>query len=327
MHSAPSIRWGLLILGFVFAGSAGVTLAAAAETAAPAPAPAPSEVKAHQAKGEAWFDGKWSPVRDLFAAYRAAQGETDAVREKDKAARDRQAEIQKTLAQSFSQYQQDKAAIDADKAKAVAEGAAAQKVLARQAPLKPSRYENMSGYGSAGGFSTSSGADLSARMAKFEKAKAEWDADQAKAKADISAAQAKYKDGEKRLVELLANRKTNDTALNTERQKLMEAGQARTREIGAITARRQALATALRDVPEQVLLAAGVVVWKNDLHSPEELQAAYDKLLADIEAVRAAEKTKATGLRQELPKDWRHPQQGEADELKALLAKVKNGKA
>jgi hypothetical protein len=329
MRTGLNVRRTMLLAGVLLAIPLGGAIVRGQGAAATGSAAAPDEA-ARRARGEVRYEDKWITLADLFSLYESAGKEMATLGDKAKLSQDRLADATRKISQIQADYWKDKAALDAEMAKLVAAGRAAEARFAAPAPTKPAQpnpygpdrgdYPDEASYRAAYNYWLSSTVNYPQKLDEYAARKAQWDAEHEAAKQDIQQGLASVNDCKQRQTALLAARKESEKPVLAEQAKIGEDLQPVVNRINVLRGKIKAMGDALKTAPESQRLALGIVEWRDVFYSPAGFQALCDKINADIEAARQKFKENAGGT---VPPTWRHPKQDEADAMAALLAKVK----
>jgi len=290
------------------------------------------------AGGEVKFAGQWTAVADLFEQYRAVRKEIDDARIKDKAARDRIAEINRAVAQIQDEWRKHQDAIEIDLGKNQTKQQKALAHLAMPVPPKPTMEAEPAEPSRADfkdnlSYSTARNnwlrdrervqTDNQRRQQIYNNEMDRYQEMQQRGKAALEEANAAVEDCTKRLEDAYFVRKGKEKGLIAERGKLTDEQAARAQAIGGPITKAAAMADALRTAPESVRLAKGIVQWREQFYAVAELQRKLERLTAEIADARKQAEERATRAGGTLAKEWRHPKQDDADELRTLIERIK----
>jgi hypothetical protein len=323
------------------AGPASAPAPAAAPAAAPEKAASQGgadEAATHHAKGEVKYGDTWTPITELFATYQRLEREVKEAAEKGAGGKDRLTEINKALAMILADWRKAKQPVENEKSAAEAKKHTAERVLASGPPQpprmlpEPSPSSGRSWTGGTGGVDSYDHwqrdvarvrAENQRRQEQYQRDLARYNEYRQQAAKVLEETRATIDACTQKLADLLAARKTKELPLLDERTKLNAQMRSGTPETASNRNRAEALEQALWAAPESLRLANGIVAWQEEFYCLADLEEMYKKVKAEIDEARKQAEARARLDGKELPKDWRHPKQAEADGLAALVAKAK----
>jgi len=293
------------------------------------------EAATHYAKGEVKYGDTWTPITELFATYQRLEREVKEAAGKGAGGKDRLTEINKALALILADWRKAKQPVDNEKSAAEAKKRTAERVLAAPPPQPPRLLPVPSGSGHSWTGGTDSydhwqrdvarvQAENQRRQEQYQRDLARYNEYRQQAAKVLEETRATIDACTQKLADLLAARKTKELPLLEERTKLNAQMRSGTPETASNRNRAEALEQALRAAPESLRLANGIVAWQEEFYCLADLEEMYKKVKAEIDEARKQAEAKARLDGKELPKDWRHPRQAEADGLAALVAKAKS---
>jgi hypothetical protein len=326
MHAHPV--GGKVLAWLAATGSLGIltVMVAVAQTAPPAETP-------HPQPGEVRFANQWVDVGELFRQYRQAKQDFAALLDQKKTTFEQLAEIVKTLADITSDYIKSSLPVRNEKAKADAQVQQAQRTLAQGQPMQPVNtaeptQPNRGWFRDNGVYDRAVDAwrnrvdqirrDNEARQQQYKRQLQQWKDDQAKAKQTLPEAKAKLEACAAQLKELSDAKQAAEKEPLAQRRKLLDEQSARDVQAQAMVLKIEAIRDTIPTCPESQRLQRGIVVYRSELYTLEEFQAAYDKVKAEIEASRQAA-TDQLKPGESLPATGKPANQDEADDMKAVL--------
>jgi hypothetical protein len=330
MHAHPV--GGKVLACLAAVGSLGIltVMVAVAQTAPPAEIP-------HPQPGEVKFANQWVDVSDLFRRHRQAKQDFATLLDQKKTAFEQLANIAKTVAGITSDYIKNSQPVRNEKAQADTQVLQAQRTLAQGQPVQPANapeptQPNRGWFRDNGAYDQAVNAwrnradqvrrDNEARQQQYTRQLQQWKDDQAKARQTLPDAKAKSEACAAQLKDLSDARQAAEKEPLAQRRKLLDEQAARDVQAQALALKIEALRDTILTCPESQRLQRGIVEYRNELYTPEEFQAAYDKVKAEIEASRQAALAQLKPG-ESLPATWEHSTQDEADAMKAVLDRAK----
>jgi hypothetical protein len=305
------------------------------QTAPPAPS---AEDLQHLDKGEVKYGDQWIDVTALFGQYQQAQKDLQDLRDQKKTSDDQLQEIAKTLAASSAQFNRDSAAVRTaqNTAQAALNNALAWLAMAQPQqptdypdPVQPNRgtYTNDAAYnGAVNDWNRrvdQNRRDNQTRRDNYNRNLDTWRSNQQQAGTARTNAQNTLDDCRQQLADLTSARQTRDVDPLAQKKKLVDEASARGQQLSAFINKTSSLLAAIKTCPDSILLARGIVDFRNHLYSADEIQAMVEALKAQIAADKKTAEDKAG---EPMPDTWSHPKQIDLNELKIDLDRLETAK-
>lgn len=320
--------------------------AAPAAPAAAGPVLGPQE---HWAKGQAQFGGEWIPIPKLFEQYVAERNRLRAIREQGSEVQERLNKLHYEIATIRNEAREEQAPIRRELGQARAELRQCNDIMRRSAPAKPQliprpaqprRPSSSYDYGSSSsGRNSTSGwyeqtmrewqrqceaidRQNEQRMQQYQRAVQEYQNEQNKAKAAVPKLEATIKKCMEELGEVETQYDEKQEPTRQQSENVVENVRAHNRQVEAIETRLDAIAQALRTVPEDIRFCHGIIEFEDEFNTAPELRRVHTETQADIDRVR--DKLKAECEQAGIPfaENWQHPQQKRMDAIKELLERA-----
>jgi len=280
--------------------------------------PSPAEVASHHARGEVRHEEKWQTISRLLDTCREARKAEEQERRAVDAARARVAEINKTVVEKTAAYRSETKPLEREQAGAEAMRTKARRVLSMPPPRKPGMMKAMRG---ADGHVRRQIEEANRqREREYEQTLERYKELCKQAAEALKEAQETIVrcEGElqKRRAAFAADRKpflTDRTRVTAELRRVQ-------RQVSTLRAEVMTIAAVLRKAPEAVRLRFGAVEWKGEFYALADLRSMHGWMEATLEADRKTLEEKLAAEGRSLPKTWTHPNQAEADALKACIA-------
>ena len=300
--------------------------------------PESAREEAHPAKGEVRYDETWTPITQVFEAYREARAKMGELVEQGRPVRGALTGLNRKINKLRGEALAKKRPLRADLSKARAKKRKAARVLDirpprepryRPAPTEPkqSRYPNEGEYDDAVRRYRREAKRVreynEGLKQKYERNLEAYNKMRAEAKKAVQESETTIADCEKQVEAVQQELSETQRPLLEERKRLNAEITTLTNQARALITRADALADAMRSAPEDVRFRLGIIEWEGKFYTLEELEALHAETQAEIDRTREQLKEQAKLAGRDFPEDWRHPQQDRMDALKALIERAK----
>jgi len=356
MRSVIDVRWLLALTagGLMWVAAAHPAGTEAAEAGEPLPEASDDalgpDAEQRYAKGEAFYDGKWLPLETLFKDYCRQRDRLRNIQKDGSESQERLNKLHREMAQIQSEERKTEQPIRRELGMA-RQGLRKYNNILRQKPpakpelqrlppppTRPSRNRSSSG-SSDWNDSRDDWYDRARRqwqrrcdairrqnemkIKQYRREMEEYQKNRNEAKQEVPKLEAKARECMKQLDEI--EKQYEDKAAPTRRQSENAIDRVRThnRRVDVLQHEHDAMAKALKAVPEAVRHKHGIVAFEGGFHSIDVLQERYKKTQAEIDHVRKKLQAECEEIGIPFPEDWRHPERDRMDKMKALVEKVK----
>ncbi|MEA3368709.1 MAG: hypothetical protein U9R68_11420 [Planctomycetota bacterium] len=360
MRPMSGVRWflALAVMGLVSVAAVRPARAEAAEAQEPAAsesAPGP-DAEERYAKGETLYDGEWMPVQKLFEKYCQQRDRLRSIERHGSANQGQLDELHREMAQIRGEERKEEQPIRLELGKARHKLREYNNILRQKPPAKPqlqrlpppptqpTRRRSSSRNSSSGWNNSRDDWYDRARRAwqqrcdaikrqnetkteQYRRKMEEYQKKQNEAKQEVPKLQAQAKEAMRKIDELEKQYKNKAAPTRQRSDNVTEMVRAHNRRVDVIEHDVKAMAKALSAVPEAVLHKHGIVEFEGEFHTAEILRQRYEQTQREIDRVREKLQAECKEMNLPFPEDWRHPQQGRMDKIKALVEKVKKARA
>jgi predicted nucleic acid-binding Zn-ribbon protein len=338
------LRQGMLVAALVLA-SAAVYAAETADTLTP---------EQHLAKGEVLYNKEWVPMETLFREYLKTRAELDRLQGRQDGVQERLVTLQREMASMKSESAGLERPTRAELNKARTQIRDFNRVLDQPQPVKPKlrevppappRDNNTNRNNNYGGTLSNRSNNTNDRYREWQRTKqaideenesktkkyqAElklWQQAQANAKKEMPALEATAKECEGKLAQFQADLDARLAPVLERTKAVNEEALTHNREASAVETRLKNIEEAMRSAPAKYRNAVGLVEWNARFYTIAELEQRHTRTQTEIDSVRTKLKTESEAAGISFPESWRHPQQDEMDQLKALVEQAKKNQA
>jgi predicted nucleic acid-binding Zn-ribbon protein len=248
-------------------------------------------------------------IERLFGDYVEARDDVQRLSEERAADQNQLSDLEQQIRQTQLQYTTEVRPVRSELSPARAKLALCNRALTKREPRRPVK-----------GIDVNAGNKVVQQ--RYNRALAAFRQHQEQARKEKPGLEQRINQLEAQLATLNTQLTSEQTPLLVELRALRKKQDGLAQQVGAAMSRAEALADALRRVPEDQRLRHDICEWKNTFYSVDELRRILDELKAECDRDRTEMEAKFEAVGRTLPEDWRHPKQDALDALHRLIERA-----